>query len=95
MIMPIHPDDARSALHDAVSAVLNEAVPPLRDEMSMFEDLRMDSTTMLETLMELQDSLDFEVDPEELDLEDFLTVGAYIQFIVSRKEHKSVLGGQV
>lgn len=81
--MTLQKTEAREALRKAVSVVLNESVPHLTDEMSMFEDLRMDSTTMLETLMELQDVMGFEVDPEELDLEDFLTVGAYTRFLIS------------
>lgn len=83
--MTLQHADAREALRKAVSTVLNEPVPSLNDEMSMFEDLRMDSTTMLETLMELQDVMGFDIDPEELDLEDFLTVGAYTRFLISKQ----------
>jgi acyl carrier protein len=81
-------ETARDALHQAVTTVLEEEVPPLKDEMSMFEDLRMDSTTMLETLMELEESLQFSVDPEELDIEDFLTVRAWLKFLVDIKQQQ-------
>lgn len=84
--MTITHESAREALRDALKKVLEEDIPPLKDEMSMFEDLRMDSTTMLETMMELEEALQFDVDPEELDIEDFLTVGAYVKFLVNVKQ---------
>ncbi|MEX0729543.1 MAG: phosphopantetheine-binding protein [Aquisalimonadaceae bacterium] len=80
--MTVNASEAREALRQAVIKVLEEDVRPLRNEMSMFEDLRMDSTTMLETLMELENTLQFKIDPEELEIEDFLTVGTYVQFLV-------------
>ena len=41
--------------------------------------------SMLETLMELEDMLDFKVDPEELDIKDFETVGGYCSFLIGMK----------
>ncbi|WP_277738571.1 phosphopantetheine-binding protein [Ferruginivarius sediminum] len=87
--MAIDHETAREALRQAVSKVLEEDTPPLEDGMNMFEDLRMDSTTMLETLMELEETLQFDVDPEELDIEDFLTVGAYVKFLVEVKQQQA------
>lgn len=87
--MSIDHDTAREALRQALIKVLDEDVPALEDEMSMFEDLRMDSTTMLETMLELEETLEFDVDPEELDLDDFLTVGAYVKFLVNIKQEKA------
>jgi len=86
--MIINKETVRTALHQAVSKVLGEDVPPLKDNMSMFEELRMDSTTMLETMMELEDTLQFTVDPEDLDIEDFLTVEAYIGFLMDIKQQQ-------
>lgn len=68
--MTLNNEDAREALRQACSKVLEEDVPALSDEMHMFEDLKMDSTTMLESLLELEESLSFDIDPEELDVED-------------------------
>lgn len=87
--MTIDHETARNALRQAVSKVLEEDVPPLKDEMRMFEDLRLDSTSMLETMMELEESLGFSVDPEELDIDDFLTVGSYVKFLMHIKEAES------
>ena len=49
--------------------------------MSLFEDLYLDSTTMLETLMELEGMLGFRVDPNSLEVEDFLTVESFVTFL--------------
>lgn len=84
--MTLSNEDAREALRQACSKVLEEDVPALNDEMHMFEDLKMDSTTMLESLLELEETLSFDVDPEELDVEDFLTVGKYVHFLVNVKQ---------
>ena len=49
--------------------------------MSLFEDLYLDSTTMLETLMELEGVLGLRVDPNSLEVEDFLTVESFVTFL--------------
>ena len=79
--MKITKTGALEALRTAFSKVLNEDIPPLTSEMSLFEDLYLDSTTMLETLMELEDMLGFRVDPNSLEVEDFLTVKSFVTFL--------------
>ena len=66
--------------HNAVRG-LCFCIPPLTAEMSLFEDLYLDSTTMLETLMELEGMLGFRVDPNSLEVEDFLTVESFVTFL--------------
>jgi len=78
-------NEARYDLRKALATVLEEQVPPLDDEMNLFQEFRLDSMSMLETLMELEDMLGFNVDPEELDIKDFETVGGYSTFLVNIK----------
>lgn len=77
--------EAREALRRALATVLEADVPPLADEMNLFQEFYLDSMSMLETLMELEDMLDFKVDPEELDIKDFETVGGYCSFLIGMK----------
>ncbi len=56
----------------------------LRGGTRLFDDLHLDSTTMLEMLMELEDSLGPEVDPEELDADDFEAVDTFTDFALAQ-----------
>lgn len=81
-------ESAKKALKEALENVLGESIGKLNLDMRMFEDLHMDSTTMLESLLELEEKLGFDIDPEELDMEDFLTVNAYTEFLVQAVREK-------
>ncbi|WP_269915544.1 acyl carrier protein [Acinetobacter sp. HY1485] len=74
--------DAMQALKNAVESVLHEKFPNFNMETKLFDDLRMDSVSMLETLIELEDSLNIDVNPEDLDIEDFLVVKSYVKFLM-------------
>ncbi|MQW30252.1 acyl carrier protein [Sinorhizobium meliloti] len=76
-------DEARDALRKALKAVLEEEIPPLTDNIVLFEKFQLDSMSMLETLIELEEMLGFSVDPEELDVKDFETVGGYTDFLMT------------
>jgi len=78
-------EDAKLALKEAVENVLGEKINNFNQNSRLFDDLKMDSTTMLETLIELEEKLGLDVNPEELDIEDFLTVDSYVNFIVAEK----------
>lgn len=81
-------ESAKEALKEALENVLGESIGKLNFDMRMFEDLHMDSTTMLESLLELEERLGFDIDPEELDMEDFLTVNAYTEFLIQVVKEK-------
>jgi acyl carrier protein len=66
---------------DALSEVLKRDVSGATEETRLFEDLQMDSTTVLELLMAVEDTLGFEVDPENLQMDDFKTVGTLADHI--------------
>lgn len=73
---------AKTSLHNALVTVLEEDIGSLDDEQRMFEDLHLDSTTMLETLLVIDQDLNLNVDPEELDIDDFLTVESYCKKLI-------------
>lgn len=73
-----------SALEDALTDVLERPVTGLDGSVKLFDDLHLDSTTMLEMLMALEDSIGLTVDPEELDVEDFISVDTLTNFVLSR-----------
>ncbi|MER5353646.1 phosphopantetheine-binding protein [Kitasatospora sp. NPDC002551] len=73
------------ALESALSDVLERDIAGLADDVRLFDDLHLDSTTMLELLMALEDTIDLVVDPETLDIEDFASVGTFTDFVLATR----------
>lgn len=73
--------DSVEAIRAALTEVLHRELPELDEQTRLFEDLHLDSTSVLELLMGLEDALDIEVDPDELRAEDFTTVGALAEYV--------------
>ncbi|GAB3552392.1 acyl carrier protein [Actinopolyspora lacussalsi] len=72
-----------TALEDALTEVLERPVTGLTGDVKLFDDLHLDSTTMLEMLMALEDSIGLVVDPEDLDVDDFLSVETFTDFVLA------------
>ncbi|MEZ0109821.1 acyl carrier protein [Catenulispora sp. EB89] len=74
-------------LRSSLSEVLNREVPELREDARLFEDLSLDSTSVIELLMVLEDTVGLEIDPEELGPAVFSTVaslGDYIEAALAK-----------
>jgi acyl carrier protein len=74
-----------SAIEKALAEVLEREVPPLTEEMRFFEDLHLDSTSIMELLISLEDGIGFVVDPETLDMDDFKSVGSFTTFLLAAR----------
>lgn len=72
-----------AALETALTDVLERPVTGLTGDVKLFDDLHLDSTTMLEMLMALEDSIGLVVDPEELDADDFVSVDTFTNFVLT------------
>ncbi len=66
---------------EALGEVLKRDVTGATEDTRLIEDLQMDSTSVLELLMAVEDTLGFEVDPENLQMDDFKTVGTLADHI--------------
>ncbi|OUE22645.1 acyl carrier protein [Clavibacter michiganensis] len=73
--------DNRRLLHDAIAAVTSKGEFPFDDASRIMEDVGLDSTSAMEVLMELEDRSALEIDPNELDVMDFQTVGSFVRFL--------------
>lgn len=71
------------ALEIALTDVLERPVTGLTGDVKLFDDLHLDSTTMLEMLMALEDSIGLVVEPEELDADDFISVDTFTDFVLA------------
>jgi acyl carrier protein len=65
----------------ALTAVLNRDLPDLSEESRLFEDLGLDSTSVIELLMSLETSINLEIDPDSLEPEVFMTVRSLADYI--------------
>jgi len=74
-------DEIVRHLHIALSVVLNREVTGLEPQARLFEDLAMDSTSVIELLMSLEDTMDLQIDPDELTPDVFRTAGSLTDYI--------------
>ncbi|MFE6771058.1 acyl carrier protein [Streptomyces fimicarius] len=65
----------------ALSEVLEREVTGLTEDIRLFEDLHLDSTSVMEMLMELEDSMKIVIDPENLDMDDFRTIATLTGYL--------------
>jgi acyl carrier protein len=65
----------------SLSDVLNRELPTLTEETRLFEDLALDSTSVIELLMGLEDTIGMEIDPDDLEPEVFQTVARLTDYI--------------
>jgi acyl carrier protein len=68
-------------LRSSLSEVLNREVPELREDARLFDDLSLDSTSVIELLMSLEDTVGLQIDPEELGPEVFKTVETLAEYV--------------
>ena len=69
------------ALREALAEVLKKDLPELTPQTRLFSDLALDSTSVIELLMELEDTLGLQIDPDELTPDVFETVGSLTAYI--------------
>lgn len=61
--------------------VLRADLPPLTDDVRLMEDLNLDSTSVLELLLEIEEELDIQIDVEGIAQEDFATLGTLVDLV--------------
>lgn len=68
----------------SLEAVLSREIREITPDTRLFEDLALDSTSILELLMSLEDTADLVVDPDELDSEVFRSVGSLAEYMATQ-----------
>ncbi len=76
-------ETALTVIGTCLSEVLERELPDLTEDTRLFDDLHLDSTSVLELLMALEDTLGIEIDPENLDMADFVTVGTLTDYALA------------
>ena len=70
-----------NAIVTALEEVLRQALTDVTVETRLFDDLNLDSTSVLALLMTLEDTLDMQVDPESLEQSHLESVGSLATFL--------------
>ncbi|SCL35017.1 acyl carrier protein [Micromonospora nigra] len=74
-----------SAIVAALAEVLGQDLTDVTEQTRLFDDLSLDSTSVLGLLMALEDALDMQVDPEGLEQSHLETVGSLAAFITESR----------
>lgn len=69
---------------EVIGAVVLREIEVTNENASLFDDLNLDSTSILEVLLGLEDHFRIEVDPDELDVESFRTIGSLTDYVQAR-----------
>ncbi|OLF05238.1 hypothetical protein BLA60_36895 [Actinophytocola xinjiangensis] len=73
--------EALDQLRIVVGKVTGHEVPALDADTRLLEDLALDSTGIMETLIELEDTFGFRVDVDTLDPAVFRTAGSLADYV--------------
>ena len=71
-----------AGIEQALTDVLQRELPSISEDLRLFDDLNMDSTSALELLMALEDTIGVEIDAENLDMDDFRTIGTLADYLM-------------
>ncbi|RFU82513.1 acyl carrier protein [Streptomyces triticagri] len=74
-----HLDAVRSALGEVLSKDLSDAT----EEVRLFDELGLDSSSALELLITIEDILGVQFDAEELEMTHFETIGSLAAFVAT------------
>jgi acyl carrier protein len=70
-----------AAVIDALTSVLPPDAGELTEQTGLFQELGLDSTSILDVLLSIEESLDTEFDTDELEMSHFSTVGSLVDFL--------------
>jgi acyl carrier protein len=71
-------------IRQSLTVGLGREVTDLHETTLLYEDLGLESIGTLELLLQLEDTLGIEVDPEDLEMEVFRTVGSLADYVTGR-----------
>jgi acyl carrier protein len=79
-----------TAITVALGEVLQRDLDGVTEDTRLFDDLNLDSTTIIELLMALEDALGILVDPDTLEPEHFTTIGSLAEYVRAAQPAQAV-----
>ncbi|MFD5649187.1 MULTISPECIES: phosphopantetheine-binding protein [unclassified Streptomyces] len=70
-----------SAIEKGLAEVLEREITELTEDTRLFDDLRLDSSSVLELLLLVEDSTGAAVDPETLDIDHLRSVRSFADYV--------------
>ncbi len=80
----------RAAVRQALAEVLNRELPDLAGDTRLLGDLGLDSTSVIELLVALEDSVGVQFDPDQLTIEIFDTFATLVDYVAQRETAQQV-----
>lgn len=74
-------DAVQNAVIRALSRVIGTDLPDVTAQTKLFDELALDSTSVLELLMAIEEDLGVEFDPDNLEMQHFATVGSLSEYV--------------
>jgi acyl carrier protein len=68
-------------IRQCLTMALGREITELHETDMLYEDLGLESIGILELLLSLEDTLGIEIDPEDLEMEIFRTVGSLADYV--------------
>jgi acyl carrier protein len=68
-------------IRQSLTTALGREMTGLRESTMLYEDLGLESIGTLELLLDLESTLGIEVDPEDLEMDVFRTVGSLADYV--------------
>ena len=69
------------SIGSVLGRVLKTELPDLTENVRLMEDLNLDSTSVLELLLEIEDELGVQIDVEGIEQRDFATLGTLADLV--------------
>jgi acyl carrier protein len=76
-------------IRQSLTLALAYEITELHETTMLYEELALDSAGTLELLLDLEDTLGIEIDPEDLEMEVFHTVGSLADYVTGRLVSKA------
>lgn len=71
-------------IRQSLTGALGREITGLHETTMLYEDLGVESVGTLELVLNLEDTLGIEVDPEDLEMDVFRTVGSLADYVAGR-----------
>ncbi|WP_432560188.1 acyl carrier protein [Granulicoccus sp. GXG6511] len=81
MSIDIHSTTTLDLVVRALQTTLDRDLGEVTEDTALFTTLGLDSTGVLDLLMNLEDELGISLEAEELEMSDFATVGSLVRYV--------------
>ena len=74
-------DRVIDTIRRVVPRITRRELPSVTEQTRLMEDLNLSSSSTLELMLEIEDGLDIQINVEDIDRDDFRTVGTLADFV--------------